>query len=542
MGGNGKHRWRISFHRNSKLEQQQPKHPPPNEFICPISGSLMSDPVVVASGQTFERLSIQVCNDLSFSPTLPDGTRPDFSTIIPNLNIRTSIQNWCRKTKTVHPPAPDYSSLERIVKDAMAAAAPPPPPSEPDIRVSEKELLKAVPDNPPVIFSHAATELGPRVNHFNSGSSEESVVIGGASPGTPLPFTVRPTCFSSSSSVSSVEITEVEIQGQNPSGPLSEEEEKLVAKMKSNEVFEQEEGAISLRNLTRSSEEARVSLCTHRVLSPLRSLVASRYGVVQVNAVASLVNLSLERQNKVRIVRSGFVPYLIDALKGGSSETQEHAAGALFSLALDDDNKMAIGVLGALQPLMHALRSESERTRHDSALALYHLTLVQSNRVKLVKLGVVPTLLSMVKSGTLASRVLLILCNLAVCMEGRTAMLDADAVECFVGLLRENELDSESTRENCVAALYALSHRSLRFKGLAREARAMEVLKEVAEVTGTERAREKAKRILQMMRAAGDGDDDGSEHDGVLESGGLTRMRYRVGGSGGRNNANTTTF
>ncbi|MCI82582.1 U-box domain-containing protein 38-like, partial [Trifolium medium] len=63
---------------------------------------------------------------------------------------------------------------------------------------------------------------------------------------------------------------------------------------------------------------------------------------------------------------------------------------------------------------MHALRSDSERTRHDSALALYHLTLVQSNRVKLVKLGVVPTLLSMVMTGTMASRVLLILCNLAM--------------------------------------------------------------------------------------------------------------------------------
>ncbi|TKY73465.1 U-box domain-containing protein 38 [Spatholobus suberectus] len=531
MGGNGKHRWKISFHRSSSHSSKlDPKHPP-KEFTCPISGSLMSDPVVVASGQTFERVAVQVCKNLNFSPKLDDGTRPDFSTVIQNLAIKTTILHWCDTSRTEHPRAPDYASVERRVRDAMAA-------SEEEgrdrgIRVSEKELLNAVADNPPVIFSHAATELGPRVNHFNSGSSSEESVIIPASPGTPLPLTIRPTCFSSSSSSCEIEV-------ENPSAPASEEEEGILKKLKSSEVFEQEEGVIALRKITRSKEEARVSLCTPRLLLALRGLIASRYGVVQVNAVASLVNLSLEKRNKVKIVRSGFVPFLIDVLKGGLGESQEHAAGALFSLALDDDNKMAIGVLGALQPLMHALRAESERTRHDSALALYHLSLVQSNRVKLVKLGVIPTLLSMVVAGNLASRVLLILCNLAVCTEGRTAMLDANAVGCLVGLLRGNELDSEATRENCVAALYALSHRSLRFKGLAKDAGVVEVLKEIEE-TGTERAREKARKVLHMMRTVGDG--DGDEGEEFFDSAGLTRNRYRVGAAARNHNlVNTTTF
>ena len=61
---------------------------------------------------------------------------------------------------------------------------------------------------------------------------------------------------------------------------------------------------------------------------------------------------------------------------------------------------------------------------------------------------------SMVKSGNSASRVLLILCNLTVCTEGRTAMLDANAVECLVGLLRRSEFDSEATRENCVGNIF----------------------------------------------------------------------------------------
>ncbi|MCI13160.1 U-box domain-containing protein 38-like, partial [Trifolium medium] len=38
-----------------------------------------------------------------------------------------------------------------------------------------------------------------------------------------------------------------------------------------------------------------------------------------------------------------------------------------------------------------------------------------------------------------------------------------------------NELESEATQENCVAALYASSHGSSRFKGLANEAKVVEV-------------------------------------------------------------------
>ncbi|KAG6686665.1 hypothetical protein I3843_11G030900 [Carya illinoinensis] len=541
MGGNGKHRWKISFHRyssssssNSKMESKQPN----KEFICPISRSLMSDPVVVSSGQTFERISVQVCRDLGYSPKLEDGSRPDFTTVISNLAIKSTILNWCESSGTDYPRAPDYRTVEQLVRSEMAADRN----SGPKIRVSERELLRGVADNPPVIFSHAATELGHRVNHFYSSSSEESVVIAG-SPATPLPLTTRPSCYSSSPPSSEIVENETLTQTLNPHS-LTPEEEQFLAKLKSTEVFEQEEAVISLRKLTRTREDLRVPLCTPRILSAVRTLISSKYATVQTNAIALLVNLSLDNRNKVQIVRSGFVPLLIEALMDGTSESQEHAAGALFSLAIEDENQMAIGVLGALAPLLHSLRSDSERTRNDSALALYHLTLVQSNRVKLVKLGSVPTLLAMTKDGNLASRVLLILCNLALCTEGKSVMLDANAVECFVGLLRKGEVESEATRENCVAALWALSQGSMRFRGLAKDARAGEVLREIEE-RGSERAREKAKRILQMMRGREEEEEAAAAKpwEGVLDSSsGVSRNRYRVGGGRNMNGPNSTTF
>ena len=502
--GTGKQRWRLfsrSSSSSSNVSKRQSKEPP-KEFICPISGSLMADPVIVSSGQTFERACVQVCKGLGFIPILSDGSSPDFSAIIPNLAIQSTIQSWCDKCSVDHPKPLDFDSAEKVVRTLMASQK-----AERKSEDSDTELIKGVAETPVLKFTHAITDLNRRSAHFYS-SSQESVTTTVSTP--PLPFATRPSCYSSSSSS--------EIETLNPDS--KSEDEGIIAKLKSPQVFEQEEALVSLRKITRTGEETRVSLCTPRLLSSLRSLIVSRYSKIQVNAVAVLVNLSLEKINKVKIVRSGIVPLVIDLLKGGFPEAQDHAAGALFSLALDDTNKTAIGVLGALPPLLHTLRSESERARNDSALALYHLSLVQSNRSKLVKLGAVQIFLGMVNSRHLWGRALLVLCNLAACSEGRTAMLDGGAVESLVGLLRGNELESDSIRESCLGVLYALSYGGLRFKGLAKEAGAVETLMKVEKI-GSERGREKAKKILEMMK---DKTEEGVDWEELL---GLSRTRHR---------------
>ncbi|KAL0424305.1 UNVERIFIED_CONTAM: U-box domain-containing protein 38 [Sesamum radiatum] len=467
--GSGKQRWKISFQKSSsslsplknqiQTQTQTQDHQPfsiPVEFLCPVSGFIMADPVIVSSGHTFERNCVRACVSLSFVPTLSDAdaTPREFSTVIPNLALKSTILNWCHQ-QLLDPPQPiDFSSAQKIVRKLI-------PPQFP------------------------ATELSRTPSRLSVASSDESVTPRNLATSPPL-FSTRPLCYSSSSSCDI----------ENPSSNFLEGEEFIA---KSSHIYEQEEALVSLRQLTRTREQIRARLCTPRLLSALKSLISSRYSTLQVNSVAALVNLSLEKQNKVKIVRSGIVPPLVDVLRSGSAESQEHAAGALFSLSLDDQNKTAIGVLGALPPLLQALRSDSERTRHDSALALYHLSLAQSNRVKMIKLGSIQILLSMVKSSHMPGRALLVLCNLAASVEGRAAMLDGGAVECLVGFLSRGNFDSEATLESCLAAIYGLSYGGLRFKGLAKEAGAEEVLMR-GEETGSHRAKEKVKRILEVLR------------------------------------------
>ncbi|XP_004296565.1 PREDICTED: U-box domain-containing protein 40 [Fragaria vesca subsp. vesca] len=505
-------RWKL-FHRSSSAIPSKPISKPqiPTEFICPISGSLMSDPVIVSSGHTFERVCVQLCKALDFTPHLVDSPPPDFTSIIPNLALKSTIINWCRNYSIAPPTPPDPVSAEKLVRASCDRRK---------VSVSDNEsLIRGVEETPKVNFNHAATEVTRRKTHFHS-SSDESVSAAALTP--PLPFSTQPSCYSSRSSSSS----EIETL-TNP----NEEEDGILAGLRSTHVSEIEAALTSLRRITRTREDARAHLCSPRLLSALKTIVVSRYINIQVNSVAALVNLSLEKSNKIKIVRSGILPPLIDVLKGGSAEAQEHASGVVFSLALDDDCKTAIGVLGALPPLLNLLNSESERTRHDSALGLYHLTLVQSNRSKLVKLGAVPVLLRMVKSGHMVGRVLLILGNLSWCGDGRAAMLDSGGVECLVGVLRGNEMDSRSSQESCVAALYGLSHGGLRFKGLAKAAGAVEVLREV-EKSGSERGREKARRMLEMMRGREKEEEEEVDWEELLDSGLGSRTRFQLGCGG----------
>ncbi|CAI0455579.1 unnamed protein product [Linum tenue] len=512
--------WAASPSSNSKpiLPETSPSgvvHP--TEFLCPISGSLMTDPVIVSSGHSFDRACLQACHSLGFSPVLPGGDdntsfAPNFSNVaIPNLALKSAILNWCNTHSISHPKPLDYSTAESIARAKMEHLKKQGNSNLKENRgvIETGETQFAEQGNPDLVNRAIETGEGTQKTRVST-SSEESI---SSSPGSsdsslPLRLPTGPVCYSSRSASSSSEPDET---------VLDPVEETLLAKLKSAQVFEIEEALISLRNMTRTKEENSVNLCTPAVLSALRTLISSRYTNVQVNAVASLVNLSLQKQNKVKIVRSGLLPPLIDVLKGGYPEAQDHAAGAIFSLALDDHNKTAIGVLGALPPLLNLLRSGSERTRDDSALALYHLSLIQSNRSKMVRVGSVGVLLGILKSGHMAGRVLLILGNLAFCVDGRAAMLDGGGVECLVSRLRgELELESESDEsieESCVTVLCGLCQGGLRFKGLAKAAGAEEVLATAAERGRREGTREKARMVLEMLRRKAEEDTAVEEVD-----------------------------
>ncbi|WVZ81818.1 hypothetical protein U9M48_029157 [Paspalum notatum var. saurae] len=480
---------------------------PPAEFLCPISGTLMADPVIAPPGQTFERACIQACVAFAFSPPavavdLSDSHSSSSSplVVVPNVALRTAILNWCDRLGLPHPAPLSPDTAHDIVRRLMPQRS--------------SQVASSVRVRRPSVVEDLVQEPTSS-NSRQRGDALEEGIMG--------------------------------VLGAEGAAPA-----------------EQAAAMASLRQATRENKEVRRQLCTPRLLAALRPMLLSADADVQVNAAAAMVNLSLEPENKVRIVRSGAVSPLVDVLRGGHPEARDHAAGAMYSLAVEDENRAAIGVLGAIPPLLElfagAAGATGYRARREAGMALYHVSLSGMNRSKMARApGAMRTLLAAAEARDRASEAeaaalrrlaVMILANLAGCPDGRAALMDGGAVAAVVKLMRNGFAAPGSAEEEyCISALYEMSRGSMRFRGLARAAGVEAALQPVAEgAAGV--GRDMARRTLRAVR----GEDDDAPvtagllgrqwDDGSVVSEGLVSIRRPPHRSNyaGPSGSNTTQF
>lgn len=555
MGARRPRRWKLPFQRSapSSPSKSPPAPPPysparsaaeaeaeaggkeeeavPPEFVCPILGALMADPVILPSGQTYERVCLQACAELAF---LPHGVGSGSDSMIPNSALKAAIGTWCAHSGRAVPVPPSAEAAREAVLHAMPPAAAAAAAAAKSVRTRRAALASS--SNSSYSSPASAASTSSYTSSSEITAAEEEVGV------KPVKETAK-------------EVVQVEMAVD----PL---EDEVVAKvMNADEEREVAAAVAALREATRESAERRRALCTPRLLAALRRvLLLPRHAFARADAAAALVNLSLEPANKVRIVRAGAVPALVEVLRSGASapEAREHAAGALFGLALNEDNRAAIGVLGAVPPLLDLLTSPAQpvRARRDAGMALYHLSLAAINQSKIGRFpGAPKALLTVASSATEPTPIrrlaLMVICNVGACAEGRAALMDADAVAAVAGILSHDTRNTE-LEEWCVAAMYAMSRGSLRFRGLARAAGVDRVLRHVAEeVAPGGVRRDMARKTLRAMRGelddadltgssleCGDGDDCG----GSIVSDGLMSFRRRQRELGVSSCGNTTEF
>lgn len=547
MGAGRPRRWKLPFHRSAPSSPSSPPDPephsparsavvvvaeeeaPPAEFVCSILGALMADPVILPSGQTYERACLQACAELAF---LPPGMGSASDAVIPNAALKAAIGTWCARSGRVVPAPPSADAAREAVLRAMPADA------AKSVRTRRPALASSSNS------SYSSTASAASTSSYTSSSeiipAEDEVGVKPVKEGTNKDA--------------------VREQVEMAVDPL---EDVVVAKVMDAEEEEEVVLAVAgLREATRESAERRRALCTPRMLGALRRvLLIPRHASARVDATAALVNLTLEPANKVRIVRAGAVPPLVEVLRSSTSppEAREHAAGALFGLALNEDNRAAIGVLGAVPPLLDLLTSPAHAApaRRDAGMALYHLSLAAVNQSKIARFPGAPKALLAVASSA-AERMpirrlaLMVVCNVAACTEGRAALMDAGAVAAVTAILSHDTRSAELD-EWCVAAMYAMSRGSLRFRGLARAAGADAALRRVAEecAPGIVR-RDMARKTLRAMRnEADDAADltgsslecgDGDDCAGSIVSDGLMSFRRRQRELGSSSCGNTAEF
>lgn len=94
--------------RGSRGESMGWSGPPPIEFVCPLAGRVMRDPVMVSSGQTFERSAIEDWLGQFETPRCPVSGAVLKSEPVPNLSLRKAIQSWA---STRRPAVDDASEM-----------------------------------------------------------------------------------------------------------------------------------------------------------------------------------------------------------------------------------------------------------------------------------------------------------------------------------------------------------------------------------------------------------------------------------------------
>ncbi|EFJ24844.1 hypothetical protein SELMODRAFT_414320 [Selaginella moellendorffii] len=494
----------------------------PEEFRCPISGEAMADPVIVASGQSYERACIQEWLAQGRSDCFKTKAKLEHTFLIPNVALKAAILNWSAVSGISSPEVVSSSRAtdlvaRKIVEErnaAVAAAVAADGDGDGDGGGGQGHDRVAVSS---ARYVHSATGASLRTDMVECGRSS-----------VPHPLDTNPR---------SLEEDERSCATMDPR--LVPDLVRRLSSSSSRGSKDQMLAASQVRQLAREGTFNRRTLCQADLLEALVALLQSPHKPLVIHSLAAILNLSLEVDNKLMIVRAGATPHLVHALRSNQAEIQEHAAGAIFSLALHEDNRLAIGVLGAIPPLIEILRPKrprqqqppSPRAQQDASMALYHLSLAQLNRGKMVKAGLVPILLSIAEeqgggarhreeqgagiqsSHDLASRCMCILSCLAASSDGRTALLEINGVRRLFALLRnerrnsppsqggDGDHDERELKEHVVAVLVHLSNHNIRFKPLAAEARGVEALVALVDSgAATSRAKEKIVTLLSILK------------------------------------------
>ncbi|KAG7607632.1 U-box domain-containing protein 2 [Arabidopsis thaliana] len=472
----------------SDIKQAQLRCPVrvPSDFRCSLSLELMTDPVIVASGQTYERVFIQKWIDMGLMVCPKTRQALSHTTLTPNFIVRAFLASWC-ETNNVYPPDPlelihSSEPFPLLVESVRASSS----------ENGHSESLDA--EELRQVFSRSASapgivsEVVCKTKRNNNAAADRSLTRSNTPwkfpeerhwrhPGI-IPATVRETGSSSS---------------------IETEVKKLIDDLKSSSLDTQREATARIRILARNSTDNRIVIARCEAIPSLVSLLYSTDERIQADAVTCLLNLSINDNNKSLIAESGAIVPLIHVLKTGYlEEAKANSAATLFSLSVIEEYKTEIGEAGAIEPLVDLLGSGSLSGKKDAATALFNLSIHHENKTKVIEAGAVRYLVELMDPAFgMVEKAVVVLANLATVREGKIAIGEEGGIPVLVEVV---ELGSARGKENATAALLQLCTHSPKFcNNVIREG----VIPPLVALTksGTARGKEKAQNLLKYFKA-----------------------------------------
>ncbi|WVZ95484.1 hypothetical protein U9M48_041244 [Paspalum notatum var. saurae] len=411
--------------------------PIPADFCCPLSLELMSDPVIVASGQTYERVYIRLWLDEGFTICPKTRQRLGHSNLIPNYTVKALIANWC-ESHDIRLPDPlkslklNFPSAASSLQDLSAAGTSPLHPSvnsranipgSPDADMYLRNLNGASP--PHNVASQSSRLHGNRSGHEASTTTSENV--NGSAPDVS-----RLSLAGSEARISSFEGRRAGSIGQTS----EQSTEEALQSSNLDRDLQDNVGSSSLNgSLPNSGQlDGECDNGVTRVPSDRTNYSSDASGEVNDGGGAPIASSVPQREHLIparlasrsqfirrqpsdrgfpRIISSSSmdarsdisaienqVRKLVDDLKSDSIDVQRSAASELRLLAKHNmENRIVIANCGAVNLLVGLLHSPDARTQEHAVTALLNLSINDNNKIAIANADAVDPLIHVLETG-----------------------------------------------------------------------------------------------------------------------------------------------
>uniref|UniRef100_M4D2Y1 RING-type E3 ubiquitin transferase n=1 Tax=Brassica campestris TaxID=3711 RepID=M4D2Y1_BRACM len=362
--------WRIKNNNPKKKKSKRDGNDGfitvPKDFVCPISLDLMSDPVIISTGQTYDRTSIARWIEEGHCTCPKTGQMLVDSRIVPNRALKNLIVQWCAASGVSYESEfiTDSQTNEGFVSGLPTKAA-----VEAN-KATVSILIEYLADGSEAAQTVAAREI--RLLAKTGKENREFIAEAGAIPHLRRLLKSENAVAQENSVTAMLNLS---IYEKNKSRIMEEDDclEAIVSVLVSGLTVEaQENAAATLFSLSAVHEYKKRIAMADQCVEALASLLQNGTPRGKKDAVTALYNLSTHPENCSRMIEGGGVSSLVGALK--NEGVAEEAAGALALLVRQSLGAEAIGKEeSAVTGLMGMMRCGRPRGKENAVAALLEL-------------------------------------------------------------------------------------------------------------------------------------------------------------------------
>eukprot|EP00268_Persea_americana_P045573 TRINITY_DN4650_c0_g1_i1.p1 TRINITY_DN4650_c0_g1~~TRINITY_DN4650_c0_g1_i1.p1 ORF type:complete len:846 (+),score=185.66 TRINITY_DN4650_c0_g1_i1:377-2914(+) len=456
----------------------------PADFCCPLSLKLMSDPVIVASGQTYEKVFIKDWLDMGLMVCPKTRQTLSHVNLIPNYTVKALIANWCESNSIKLPDPLKLASLSSTStlfahEDISAGDGihyPRSPESSRPVGSQRSSVSSngTHPNDRPVSphlnsfvegAEVSARNLGSRLDGVNGietdtakislVSSEERNVGNDGQTSTPLRWEMSETSAVSeqfqghdrSASISSAVSSNDDLQGTGDANESSRVSRDLT------HYGSDTSGELMSDAPPSSTPHRELQFSSHMSETrPRNQTIWRRPSERVVPRIMSSLDTRADLSGLETQVRN-----LIEDLQSTSVDVQRAAAHELRILAKHNmDNRIVIANCGAVSHLVTLLHSTDSATQENAVTALLNLSINDNNKMAIANAGAIDPLIHVLETGNPEAKenAAATLFSLSVMEENKVRIGRSRAIGPLVELLGNG---SPRGKKDAATALFNLS-------------------------------------------------------------------------------------